>query len=223
MFDVNDNSVIDGGIKLTLRIGDTDGLITIGSVDSSRLHIDAIDVSGFANINTQTKEFGFEVCLKESIIVIDLAGGDSFITSNLPLEPLEIPLDLTVGYSSIAGIYFKGSAGIEIKLPIHLQLGPIEISGITIGIKVEDRKIPISTSLDFKAELGTLSVVVEDIGAFVNLNFPDNNKGNTGPFDLDFGFKPPNGLGLSINAGAVIGGGFYFSILIKRNMPEYLN
>ena len=131
LFDINNNSVVDGRMKLTLRVGDADGLLTIGSVDSSRLHIHAVDVSGFANINMQTREFGFEVGLKESKIVIDLASGDSFITSNIPLEPIEIPLDLTFGYSSIAGFYFKGSAGIEIKLPIHIQLGPIEISGIT--------------------------------------------------------------------------------------------
>ncbi len=210
LFDVNDNSTIEGSVKLTLRIGDEDGLLTLGSIDSSKLQIQAVDVSAFSNLNIQTKEFGFEVGLKESKIVIDLAGGDSFITSSLPLEPIEIPLDLTIGYSSIAGIYFKGSAGIEIKLPIHFQLGPIEISGITIGVKLEDKKIPITTSLDFKAELGPLSIVVENIGAFVNVSFPENNKGNTGPFDLAFGFKPPNGLGLSINAGAVIGGGYLF-------------
>lgn len=210
LFDINDNSVIEGNLKITLRIGDEDGLVTIGAANSSRLEIKAVDVSAFAKLNTQSKEFGFEVGLKDSKIVIDLAGGDSFITSNVPLEPIEIPLDLTVGYSSIAGIYFKGSAGIEIKLPIHFQLGPVDISGVTVGVKVADRKIPITTSLDFKAELGPLSVVVEDVGAFVNLNFPDKNKGNTGPFDLDFGFKPPNGLGLSIDTGVVKGGGYLY-------------
>ena len=31
-----------------------------------------------------------------------------------------------------------------------------------------------------------------------------------GPLNISAGFKPPNGLGLSINAGAVIGGGYLF-------------
>jgi hypothetical protein len=37
--------------------------------------------------------------------------------------------------------------------------------------------------------------------------FPDHG-GNLGPVDLALGFKPPNGLGLAIDAGVVAGGGY---------------
>lgn len=207
-FDINNNSAIDGDMKITLRIGDADGLLTLGDENSTRLEIGAVEVSGFAKFDVQSKEFGVETALKDSKLVLDFSQGDGFISSLLPLDPLESPLDLAIGYSSITGIYFKGSAGIEIKLPVHIQLGPLEISAIAIALKIDERKIPISTTADFKTELGPLTIVVQDIGTSVTLNFPQNNKGNMGPFELNFGFKPPRGLGLSINAGAVTGGGF---------------
>jgi hypothetical protein len=37
-----------------------------------------------------------------------------------------------------------------------------------------------------------------------------------GPANFELGFQPPNGLGLAINAGAVIGGGYLFFDLEKE-------
>lgn len=210
LFDLTAASAINGSIEVTFRISGPEHLVQLGAPESTRLEIGAIELTGKAQVNQQGNDFTIEIAVKDSRVVIDLGGGDGFISSVLPLEPIEVPLDLTVGYSTKNGIYFKGSAGIQIQLPIHISLGPIEISGITIEIKIEDRKIPISVSADFKGELGPLTVVVENIGVSTNLSFPENNRGNMGPFDLGFGFKPPNGLGLSVNAGAVIGGGYLF-------------
>src|SRR4030095_558529 len=47
------------------------------------------------------------------------------------------------------------------------------------------------------------------IGVKLTLSFPDGG-GNLGPADFALGFQPPNGVGLSINAGAVMGGGYLF-------------
>ena len=210
LFDLTSDSTTAGEIKLTLRIGDEDGLLTIGDKGSSRLEIGAIDLAGFAKISNQSQEFGIETGLKNSKVVLDFSSGDGFISQVLPLEPVETPLDITVGYSNIKGVYFKGSAGIEIKLPVHLELGPIEISGITLAFKFEDRKIPINIGADFNAKLGPLSLSIENIGVSLNLNFPEDNRGNLGPFDLAFGFKPPNGVGISVDAGVVMGGGYLF-------------
>ena len=209
IYDINTTSAINGEMKFTLKIGDEDGLIIIGDKDSTRLEIRAVDVNPFSKSDAQAQEFGMETGLKDSKLVLDFSQSDGFISSLVPIEPLESPLDLSIGYSN-RGIYFKGSAGIEIKLPIHVSLGPLEISAITIALKIENRKIPISTTANFKAELGPLTVVVEDIGASLTLNFPENGGGNMGPFDLSFGFKPPKGLGLSVNAGAVTGGGYLY-------------
>jgi len=48
------------------------------------------------------------------------------------------------------------------------------------------------------------------MGATARLAFPPNGTGNLGFADLSFGFKPPNGVGLSIDVGVLKGGGYLF-------------
>ena len=70
--------------------------------------------------------------------------------------------------------------------------------------------IPIELGATIKGELGPLQAVVEDIGLRLDLTFPPNRDGNLGVANLALGFKPPNGVGLSIDAGVVKGGGYLF-------------
>ena len=46
-----------------------------------------------------------------------------------PGDGLSIGTDLTVGFSTTQGLYFGGSGGLEINLPAHISLGPVEIQG----------------------------------------------------------------------------------------------
>jgi hypothetical protein len=46
------------------------------------------------------------------------------------------------------------------------------------------------------------------MGVTATLSFPPGNAGNLGPAQLDIGFKPPNGVGLRVQAGPITGGGF---------------
>ena len=54
------------------------------------------------------------------------------------------------------------------------------------------------------------------------MNFNDSTDNKFGLFDLDFGFKPPSGLGLSIDAGAVTGGGYLFFDTAKEEYAGVL-
>ena len=53
----------------------------------------------------------------------------------------------------------------------------------------------------FSADIGPLDASVDRIGMAVKTSFPSGG-GNLGPANLTFDFKPPNGVGLSIDAGA---------------------
>ena len=48
------------------------------------------------------------------------------------------------------------------------------------------------------------------MGAIVELAFSSGADKALGPVDLSLGFKPPNGVGLSIDAGVVKGGGYLY-------------
>ncbi|HEX8905074.1 MAG TPA: DUF6603 domain-containing protein, partial [Longimicrobiaceae bacterium] len=112
------------------------------------------------------------------------------------------------GVSTERGFYFSGSSALEIRLPAHIELGPISIEGLTLSAGLDGGRIPLGVGADIKALLGPLEAVVQNMGVTATLSFPPGNRGNLGPAQLDIGFKPPTGVGLRVNAGPIAGGGF---------------
>ncbi|GGH55137.1 hypothetical protein GCM10007423_62340 [Dyadobacter endophyticus] len=151
-----------------------------------------------------------EGALEKGHLLIDLTQADGFISKILPALKIDSGFDLRFGYSSASGFFIEGSSTLEIKLPTHISLGPIEITGLTVSAGLGKNPLPLTAGADFKAALGPLEVVVEDIGFTVFARLLDDNSGNLGRIDLRPGFKPPKGLGLVINAGAVTGGGYLY-------------
>jgi hypothetical protein len=143
-------------------------------------------------------------------VVIDTTNADGFLGKVLPGTHIEAAFSSKLGLSSEDGFYFEGSGALEVRLPLHLQLGPIEIPALTLAAKLAGGELPTSVGLDIKANLGPLQAVVENIGVTATFSFPEGNGGNLGPLDFSLGFKPPNGVGLSLDVGVVKGGGYLF-------------
>lgn len=142
---------------------------------------------------------------------IGSAGGDGFISTLLSSADIEGNFDLGLEWLASKGLRIKASGGIEIALPIHRQLGPLEIDTIYIALKIlETGTLSLEASAGFKAMLGPLQASVERIGAKIDFSFSDSNNAKYGMFDIVPGFKPPNGVGLSVDAGVVKGGGYLF-------------
>ena len=67
-------------------------------------------------------------------------------------------------------------------------------------------RLEAGTTLRFT--VGPVAAVAENVGLRSDVRF---QPGNLGPADLDIRFKPPSGIGLSVDAGGVVaGGGFLF-------------
>ena len=152
--------------------------------------------------------FYIETDISKAPSTIGAEQGDGFLQEILPDQPMAMDFDLTVGFSSKAGLYFGGTLGLEVKLPTHISIGPIAVEGITVALKPADGKIPLTLGADISASLGPLDIVVQNMGAAVTLSFPANRDGNLDPMQVDLGFKPPTGLGLVMDAPVVLGGGF---------------
>ena len=149
--------------------------------------------------------------IKNAKLQLGTSDADSFIGKLLSSADIEGSFDLGLEWLYSSGLRIRASGGVEIALPIHEQLGPLEIDTVYLALKILDSgTLSFETSAGFKGLLGPLQVSVERIGAKLDLNFKDSTDTKYGLFDLEFGFKPPNGLGLSINAGVVIGGGYLF-------------
>jgi hypothetical protein len=103
------------------------------------------------------------------------------------------------------------SGGLEASLPAKTtQFGPFRILGnrLALGRTVDGTprtSIEISTSVS--TALGPFKLAIDRIGMSATLR-AGGAEPNLGLLDLDFGFKPPNGIGIAIDAKVVKGGGF---------------
>mgnify|MGYP001157895446 FL=1 len=185
--------------------------VLLGKSDGSRLEIQSFAVKfGGAVATNGEHEVLVEAELRGGKLAIKAGEGDSFLRSIIGENGIEGNFDLIVGWSSKLGVYFLGSGGLEIALPTHISLGPIEIQGLTIGVRPEAGKIPISLGADVQGNLGPLTAVVQGIGFKAVFSFPGDNNGNLGPVHFTPEFKWPTGVGLSIDGGGFTGGGFLF-------------
>jgi hypothetical protein len=148
--------------------------------------------------------------LKDGLLELKAAEGDGFISMLLPKEGIQSSFNLGVGISNRAGLYFKGSSSLLIRLPVHIELGPISIDYLSFELGFRNGEFPLTISSGFTAKLGPIAAVVEDVGVRAIFKVSPNRTGSLGPLDVGFGFKPPKGVGLSINAGVVKGGGYLF-------------
>jgi hypothetical protein len=191
--------------------------ILLGTEGASRLEYSKLGFTVGFRTDTQTTSFYTEAALSDAALVITAdADADGFLAKLLP-NKLSVDASITVGLDSKLGVYFSGSAGLEIEIPAHISLGPIEILSATVAIKAAGGAIPIELGATLKGNLGPLEAVVQNVGISVPLTFPKNG-GNLGPVKAGLKFKPPNGVGLELNAGVVVGGGFLY---IDTDRGEY--
>lgn len=198
-------------------------LLLIGTREGSRLQTDEIsaklqidfvidgggpDVSGTVTVEAE---------IKKGKIVIKPGNPDGFLAKILPPEGFSIEFDLLMGVNSDSGFYMKGSGTLEFDIPASISIGPISILNLTVGITPGSTFV-INLGADIKAELGPFTAIVENMGMKNTLTFPSDRKGNLGPVNLDIGFKPPNGIALTLDAGAVKGGGY---LMLDYEKGEY--
>lgn len=207
----------DGGLEWTAGNVNDDPYLILGQPGGSRLEAKQLSLKagvGFAWQPAENRAEGsFDILgeVKKGRLVIDFSQGDGFLTKILSGVNLESDFDLGFGFSSEEGVYFVGSTTLEIQLPAHIDLGPIQIGALVFSVGISDDEIPIGLAADISANLGPIAAVVEGIGISADLSLPDDRKdGNLGPIDLNLAFKPPNGVGLAVDAGPVKGGGYLY-------------
>ncbi len=207
-----------GRVEVNFKRSDTTPIPLLGESEGTRLEVVSVSgTTGFELTGSGEVEVFAEVETKGLAFIFDASAGDGFINKILSGLNTKFEFDLTLGINYPRGFYFQGTSNLEIQIPAHISLGPVEIQGLTVAIKPSGDGLPIDLTTTFKAQLGPLAAVVENIGLRTDLSFPGKG-GNLGPLDLSFGFKPPNGIGLSIDAGAVKGGGYLF---IDTDRGEY--
>ncbi len=190
-------------------------LLIFGTRDGSRL--EAMEISALFGAELDwdvvameaSASATVEMAITEGKVVIKPGNPDGFLANVLPPDGFSLIFDLLVGLNSAKGFYFSGSGTLEFDIPVSVSIGPISLLNLTLGL-TPGSEFKINAGADIRTELGPFVAIVENMGVSTVLTFPDDRKGNLGPANLDIGFKPPNGIGMSLDAGVVKGGGYLF-------------
>ena len=186
--------------------------LLIGSNGSTRLQVQGASFDLDFRFKTGEPEIiiGFEI--RGLALILQASETDGFMRSILGSGQTTIDIPLGIEWSSTGGIKFKGGGGFEVAVSPHLCLGPITIDQLLIRLAAQLNPPPPGLKLELganiKGDLGPLKFVVQNIGLRLEAQFKKG--GNAGPFDISVGFKPPNGIGLSIDSGVIKGGGFLY-------------
>ena len=177
-----------GQVSLTFARTPDDGPISIISIPgassvtaktfsaSTGLHLNWSGTSADASFSVGANVAGGSV-------VIDTSDGDGFLSKILSGIHVETNFDLGIDYTK-DGLQFQGSSALAIQLPIHVSLGPVDITALTLSVGVESGSFPTSVSVDLKGSLGPLEAVIEAMGLTASIALANNNSGNLGPLDL---------------------------------------
>lgn len=138
-------------------------------------------------------------------------GSDNFVASLLAETDIEGEFDLGLTWRLSDGMTVRAAGGLEIAIPMHQDLGVVRFDTLYLLMKIkDDASFSLETSAGVTGLLGPLTATIERIGAEATLSFKEGADGGFGAADLDLAFKPPTGVGLAIDAGAVRGGGYLF-------------
>lgn len=204
-------------LELTADMVAEDGgtpMVLLGQAGGSRLEATKFS-AGFAfKAKSEGSSLAGEPVVRAEVrggrLLIDLSkDGDGFITTILDGIRVESAFELAARWSPGEGIRFEGGAGIELVVPLSLNLGPVEIQTLYFELGfAADPPLKVSVATALGVQIGPFGMSVDRIGMDVPVRFPPERDGNLGAVDLGFEFRPPTGIGVVVDAGPIGGGGF---------------
>lgn len=205
----------NASVAIREKADKSEEIILVGSRNGTRFALKGLGVKWFVGNSGGKVDLGMEGEIQVIRLVISGGDGDGFLQKMLSGVNIQIDSNVAFKFSLLHGFSISGGAQFTIDLPVHIELGPVAINGLKIGIAPAADKFKLDAGANLKLSLGPIIAVVENIGLRTELQF---KQGNIGPANLEFAFKPPTGIGLSIDAGVVKGGGY---ILFDVDNKQY--
>lgn len=178
---------------------------TIGDADGTRIEFGTI--GGGVDIGAERAAVAFRV--KDAALVVTPGKADGFLKSVLR-DDVRVAFDLGLRVDSEHGLTIEGGAGLRATIPVEKTvLDALTVHHVTLaaGPSTTGRDVTIEASGAFGLRLGPFQASVDRLGFTLDAAFRD---GNFGFLDMEIGFKPPNGIGLLLDAKVVRGGGYIF-------------
>jgi hypothetical protein len=197
-----------GSFTITRLSSDTSGgaAFLFGSATGTRIELGSVQAGITFALSPTAQTIGLSAGVQKAALVIAAGDGDGFLSAVLPSDGLRADFDLTILVSSQTGLSIRGAAGLDTTLPIGISLGSVAVPTIHLALLAGASGLSFETSASISLSIGPVKALVDQIGLLTKITFPSG--GNLGPVDFALGFKPPSGVGLSIDSAGVSGGGF---------------
>jgi hypothetical protein len=206
--------ILDGAARLRF-LGESpepqQPFVLFGQAGGSRLQALSIEVGFVANLKWDAgpgqarADVGFEAKAVEGTVVLDFSEADGFLKSILPEGGLTTTVNLNVTWSHQEGIRINGGVGLHTSIGLNWAVGPLHVETINLALEPTAQSIALAATLTGSVTIGPFTATVDGAGTAADFRF---ERGNLGPIDLNIGFRPPTGIGLSVDAGILAGGGF---------------
>lgn len=181
--------------------------LILGTEDGSHYEYAALSLTLGAASDLNGSRFYAEAAIVDGTIVISPGPeADGFIASLLP-QSVTADAGLILGLDSNRGFYIGGSDRLDVEIPVAKSAGPLEILSVTFSLMENGPGLPLALGATFRTSAGPLTVEISNIGLIADLSFGGSG-GNMGPVNAALRYKPPDGVGLSIDEAGVTGGGF---------------
>jgi hypothetical protein len=203
-------AALEGKAEATLVRDTGMPVIVIGSAGGSRLEVGKISLglsAAFSSVDGSLPSPALAGALHGGHLLIDGSNADGFISLLLGGRKIEGAFDVGFRWTLTDGLQFDGSSSLMIVVPASADFGRFSVSALTFAASLDGASLEIELSAALAAVIGPVTASVSRLGFIAAFSFPSAG-GNLGPAQLEFRFKPPSGLGISIDAGPISGGGF---------------
>ena len=203
-------TVVDGAKQAKIngsatRLSFTDEpVLLLGSRTETRLEIGLFRIDAYFNAKDPDLDFGLGFYAGNCAFILDSSNTDNFLKKVLPPKGIRANFNLGFSWSYRYGFQLCGNLGLETDLPLYLSIGDaIKLESLYLVLRGESDSLVVATGLSTVLKLGPVTASVQRVGLQATYGF-----GNSPAKGFHFGFLPPTGVGLAINASGITGGGF---------------
>ena len=143
-------------------------------------------------------------------LVLQVDPDDGLLGRLLGTQPQRVKAEAALTWSSRRGFMMSGNLGLTARLPLHGSVGPVSVNTVEVGLAGGEGTTRALAGVSGDVRLGPLTISVDRVGLSFDLRPTHGDVGNVGTADASFGFLPPRGVGISIDAPLIKGGGFLY-------------
>jgi hypothetical protein len=148
---------------LGLKAQNTNGdpIVLLSFTGGSRLQ--AKSIGGSIGVDAHLSSGGGDIspalqfAIEEGALIIDFSEGDGFIQQILSGVHLEAGFTLKGTWTAKDGLRLQGSGGVEVFIPVHLDLAIISVNGLYFSIGFAPTGPQIGLKAQFTTNLGPIS------------------------------------------------------------------